>query len=343
MVSGIPSLAALATDIPSPTQGVWYLGPIPIRAYALCILAGIIVAVWWADRRLVARGARKGVALDISAWAVPFGIVGGRIYHLITTPQPYFGPGGHPMDAFAIWNGGLGIWGAIALGAVGVWIGCRRHGMTFKAFADAAAPGILVAQAMGRFGNYFNNEIYGGPTDLPWRLKVYEWDQALGHAVTDASGHPIVKGYFHPTFLYESIWCVLLAVALIQLERRRRLAPGQTFAAYVMGYPIGRIVIENMRTDTANHILGQRVNTWVSMLVFLIGLLLWIQFGRTAHAAAEAGDNGDDTGVSPPAITEPGREGEGPDTDAAAPERARTDEGGAAADSSAPADREGHA
>lgn len=303
-VSGIP-MAALGTYIPSPTQGVWDLGPIPIRAYALCILAGIVVAVWWTDRRLVARGAPKGAALDISAWAVPFGIVGGRIYHLITTPQPYFGSGGHPMNAFAIWNGGLGIWGAIAFGAVGVWIGCRRHGVTFKQFADAAAPGILVAQAMGRFGNYFNNEIYGGPTTLPWALKVYEWDQALGRAVTDAAGNPIVKGYFHPTFLYEAIWCVLLAAGLIWLERHRRLAPGQVFAAYVMGYPIGRVIIENMRSDFANHILGQRVNTWVSALVFLIGLLMWIQFGRTARrqvaaagdAAPDASDTNDETDV----------------------------------------------
>lgn len=295
-VSGIPTMASLTTYIPSPTQGVWYLGPIPIRAYALCILAGIIVAVWWTDRRLVARGARKGIALDIGAWAVPFGIVGGRIYHLITTPQPYFGPGGHPLDAFAIWNGGLGIWGAVALGAVGVWIGCRRHGLTFKQFADAAAPGLLVAQAMGRFGNYFNNEIYGGPTNLPWALKVYEWDQALGRAVTDAAGNPIVKGYFHPTFLYEAIWCVLLAVGLVWLERHRRLASGQTFAAYVMGYPVGRIVIENMRSDSANHILGQRVNTWVSILVFLIGLIMWIRFGRARAAGGTApAETGDET------------------------------------------------
>ncbi|WP_347351308.1 prolipoprotein diacylglyceryl transferase [Intrasporangium sp.] len=294
-VSGIPTLASPVAYIPSPTQAVWYLGPVPIRAYALCILAGIVVAVWWTDRRLVAGGARKGVALDISAWAVPFGIVGGRIYHLITTPQPYFGPGGHPMDAFAIWNGGLGIWGAIALGAFGVWIGCRRHGVTFTAFVDAAAPGVLVAQAMGRFGNYFNNEIYGGPTTLPWRLKVYEWDQALGHAVTDSAGNPIVKGYFHPTFLYESIWCVLLVFALLWLERHRRLAAGQTFAAYVMGYPIGRIVIENMRSDAANHILGQRVNTWVSILVFLVGLLLWVRFGRAAPPGGPGGTGTGDT------------------------------------------------
>ncbi|MDN5795668.1 MAG: prolipoprotein diacylglyceryl transferase [Intrasporangium sp.] len=334
-LSGIPAAASVATYIPSPTQAVWYLGPIPIRAYALCILAGIVVAVWWTDRRLVAGGARKGVALDISAWAVPFGIVGGRIYHLITTPQPYFGPGGHPMDAFAIWNGGLGIWGAVALGALGVWIGCRRHGVTFTAFADAAAPGLLVAQAMGRFGNYFNNEIYGGPTTLPWRLKVYEWDQALGHAVTDASGDPIVLGYFHPTFLYESIWCLLLAAGLIWLERHLRLAAGQTFAAYVMGYPVGRIVIENMRSDAANHILGQRVNTWVSILVFLIGLLLWIKFGR----AAPRGRHRDAPTAAPPA---PAR-GEKPGGADRAEHGADSAEHEGAADTAQPADRDGPA
>jgi prolipoprotein diacylglyceryl transferase len=305
--SAIPLISQLPGYIPSPTQGVWDLGPIPVRAYAMCILAGIIVAVWWTGRRLVARGAPHGAALDISTWAVPFGIIGGRIYHVISTPEPYFGPGGHPLDAFAIWNGGLGIWGAIAFGAVGAWIGARRAGVRFRDFADAAAPGVLVAQAMGRFGNYFNNEIYGGPTNLPWALKVYEWDQALGHAVRDAAGNPVVRGYFHPTFLYEAIWCLILVGALLLLERRRRLRPGQTFAAYVMGYPIGRIVIENMRSDFANHILGQRVNTWVSILVFLLGLWMWFRLGRAAAPApdgtsplADSEDHADPVGSAEP-------------------------------------------
>ncbi|HET7398412.1 MAG TPA: prolipoprotein diacylglyceryl transferase [Intrasporangium sp.] len=293
-LNGIPSLALdlaagaaapVPAEIPSPTTGVWHLGPVPIRAYALCILAGIVVAVWLTQRRLLDRGGRAGVALDVSAWAVPFGIVGGRLYHLITTPQPYFGAGGRPMDAFAIWNGGLGIWGAVALGAVGAWIGCRRHGVVFLDFADAAAPGILIAQAMGRFGNYFNNEIYGRPTDVPWRLKVYEWDTGLGQAVRDAAGEPIVKGWFHPTFLYEALWALALAAALIVLDRQRSLRRGQLFAAYVMGYPVGRIVVENMRSDSANEILGQRVNTWVSLLVFLLGAWLWRRFGRTSPEA----------------------------------------------------------
>jgi prolipoprotein diacylglyceryl transferase len=318
-LSAIPVISQLPSYIPSPTQGVWDLGPIPIRAYAMCILAGIIVAVWWTGRRLTARGAPEGAALDISTWAVPFGIIGGRIYHVITTPEPYFGAGGHPLDAFAIWNGGLGIWGAIAFGGLGAYIGARRAGVRFRDFADAAAPGILVAQAMGRFGNYFYNEIYVGPTNLPWALKVYEWDQALGHAVRDAAGNPVVKGYFHPTFLYESLWCLLLVGVLLLLERRRRLRPGQTFAAYVMGYPIGRIVIENMRSDFANHILGQRVNTWVSILVFLLGLWMWFALGRAEvpvttepdpGRTADAADPGDAGGSKEPG--EPEREPTGP-------------------------------
>jgi prolipoprotein diacylglyceryl transferase len=277
-LSGIPSL--LPAQIPSPSVGVWHLGPIPIRGYAMAILAGIVVAVWLTQRRLAAQGERPGVALDISAWAVPFGIVGGRIYHVITTPQPYFGENGNPWDAFKIYEGGLGIWGAIALGALGAWIGCRQSGVSFLRFIDAAAPGVLIAQAMGRFGNWFNNEIYGKPTDVPWRLRIYEWDTALGRAVVDANGDPVVLGYFHPTFLYEALWCLALAGLLIWIGRRWSLRPGQVFAAYVMGYPIGRIVIENMRTDAANHILGQRVNTWVSILVFLLGLALWFWFRR---------------------------------------------------------------
>ena len=273
-------LTALPLEFPSPTTGVWNLGPLPVRAYAMCILAGIVVAIWMTQKRLATRGGKPGQVLDISAWAVPFGIVGGRIYHLITSPQAYFGEGGNPWNAFRVWEGGLGIWGAIALGALGAYIGCRRQGVRFLDFCDAAAPGILVAQAMGRFGNYFNNEIHGSPTDLPWGLKVYEWDQAAGHAVLDANGNPVVLGVFHPTFLYEAIFCLLLAGLLIWLDRRHDFRRGQIFALYVAGYPIGRGVVEFMRTDDANHILGLRVNSWVSILVFLLGVFLYFWFGR---------------------------------------------------------------
>ena len=273
-------LTALPLEIPSPTTGVWNLGPLPIRAYAMCILAGIVVAMWITSRRLATRGGTPGQVLDISAWAVPFGIVGGRIYHLITSPQAYFGEGGNPWNAFRVWEGGLGIWGAIALGALGAYIGCRRTGVSFLDFVDSAAPGILVAQALGRFGNYFNNEIHGSPTELPWGLKVYEWDPAAGHAVLDADGNPVVLGVFHPTFLYEAIFCVLLAGLLVWLDRRYDFRRGQIFALYVAGYPVGRGVIEFMRTDEANHVLGLRVNSWVSILVFLLGVGLFFWYGR---------------------------------------------------------------
>jgi len=303
---------ALPAEIPSPTTGVWWLGPVPIRGYAMSILLGIIVAIWLTSRRLDDRGGRPGQVLDISAWAVPFGIVGGRIYHVITTPQPYFGEGGNPWHAFRIWEGGLGIWGAIALGAVGAWLGCRRHGVAFRDFADAAAPGILVAQALGRFGNWFNNEIYGPPTDLPWALRIHEWDSSAGHAVLDSSGNPIVKGLFHPTFLYEAIWCLLLAAALVWLDGRRPLKPGQVFALYVVGYPVGRFFIENIRTDDANRILGLRVNVWVSVLVFLLGLVLYRQAGRRTVPAGEGKrpSSADELGEAEPGEP-PAAEGDG--------------------------------
>ena len=274
------TLALLPLEIPSPSTGVWNLGPLPVRAYAMCILLGIVVAMWITQRRLATRGGKPGQVLDISAWAVPFGIIGGRIYHLITSPQAYFGEGGNPWNAFKVWEGGLGIWGAIALGALGAYIGCRRQKVNFLDFVDSAAPGILVAQALGRFGNYFNNEIHGAPTDLPWGLRVYEWDQAAGHAVLDASGNPVVLGVFHPTFLYEAIFCVLLAWLLVWLDKRYDFRRGQIFALYIAGYPIGRGVVEFMRTDDANHILGLRVNSWVSILVFLLGVFLFFWFGR---------------------------------------------------------------
>lgn len=281
-------LPALPATLPSPTQSVWHLGPFPVRAYALCILVGIVAAAWITGRRLAVRGGTPAQALDVAAWAVPFGIVGGRIYHVITTPQPYFGAGGNPADALRVWEGGLGIWGAVALGALGAWIGCRRSGVDFRDFADALAPGLLVAQAIGRCGNWFNNEIYGSQTTLPWGLTIHQWDQTAGRAVLDASGQPVVLGMFHPTFLYEIIWCLLLAAALVVVERRRTLHPGQLFALYVMGYPLGRVFIELIRTDEANRILGLRVNVWVSVLVFLLGLWLLRRSALVARAEARA-------------------------------------------------------
>ncbi|MCU1603538.1 MAG: lgt [Modestobacter sp.] len=258
---------SVLASIPSPTQGVWDLGPFPVRAYALCIIAGIVLACWIGERRWLARGGAPGDVLDIAVWAVPFGIVGGRIYHVITTPEPYFGANGDPLRAFAIWEGGLGIWGAIALGGLGAWIGCRRRGIPLPAYADAIAPGIAVAQAVGRLGNWFNNELYGKATDLPWALTVHRWDASAGRALTGPDGAAQVLGTFHPTFLYELLWNLGVAALVVWADRRFRLSHGRAFALYVLAYCAGRVWIEMLRIDTAEHFLGLRLNVFTSIVV----------------------------------------------------------------------------
>ena len=289
----------LAT-LPSPTQGVWELGPLPIRAYALCIVAGIVAAVWLTEKRWIARGGAPGEVLDIAVWAVPFGIAGGRLYHVISSPRPYFGEGGDPLRAFAIWEGGLGIWGAIALGGVGAWIGCRRLGIPLPAFADAVAPGLLVAQAIGRLGNWFNNELYGGPTDLPWALRIYEWQG--GRAVVGADGEPVVAGFFHPTFLYELLWNLAAAALVIWADRRFRLGHGRAFALYVVAYCTGRLWIELLRTDPAETFFGVRLNVFTAVIVGLLAVayLVW-QRGRPREVLDRRPEEpGDDAGPAEP-------------------------------------------
>jgi prolipoprotein diacylglyceryl transferase len=203
---------------------------------------------------------------------VPFGVIGGRIYHVLTSPDAYFGPDGDPIKALYVWQGGLGIWGAVVLGGIGAWIGCRRNGVRLPPFADAIAPGIVLAQAIGRWGNWFNNELYGRATDLPWGLRIYEWDSSAGHAVRDAAGNPVVLGSYQPTYLYESIWDVIVAIVLIWADRRWRLGHGRVFALYAVTYAAGRGVVESLRIDDANHILGLRLNIWTSVIVFAGGL-----------------------------------------------------------------------
>ncbi len=261
--------------LPSPTQSVWHLGPLPIRAYALCIIAGILLALVVAERRWRVRGGRDAQLWDVCGWAIVFGIVGGRLYHVLSDPELYFKPGRHPIDAFKIWDGGLGIWGAVALGGFGAWIGCRRKGIRLSVFADTVIPGVIAAQAVGRWGNWFNNELYGGPTSLPWKLQIHSIDLISGRAALNAAGHPAVLGYFQPTFLYESLWDISLALTLVWIDRRLRVGAGQLFALYVMGYTAGRGWIEALRHDHANHILGLRLNDWTSLIVFLAGAVLF--------------------------------------------------------------------
>ncbi|RZT80030.1 prolipoprotein diacylglyceryl transferase [Micromonospora violae] len=274
-LASLPPQAAL----PSPSTAVWQLGPVPIRAYALCIIAGIVLACWVTERRLRQRGVAPGAVLDIAVWAVPAGIIGARIYHVVTSPEKYFGAGGDPMKAFAIWEGGLGIWGAVAGGAVGAWIAARQLGIPLSVVADALAPGLPLAQAVGRLGNWFNNELFGGRTTLPWGLEIHRMDpDNPGHALRDDAGQPILEpGLYQPTFLYELLWNLGVVALVLLLDRRLKLGRGRAFALYVMGYTAGRFWIELMRTDEANQILGVRLNVWTAALVFLGALIYFVR------------------------------------------------------------------
>lgn len=265
--------AMLPAAIPSPPQSVWYLGPVPLRAYALAILVGIVAAVWITQRRWAARGGDPETVLEITYWAVPFGIVGGRIYHVFSSPDAYFGADGNPAKAFRIWEGGLGIWGAIAFGALGAYIGCRRQGVRFSVFADSVAPGLLVAQAIGRLGNWFNQELFGAPTDLPWGLRI---DPA---SPTFPDGLP-PDTLFHPTFLYEMLWNLAAAAVLVWADRRFRLGHGRVFWLYVVLYTAGRVWIEALRIDPAETVLGLRLNVWTSIVVGVGALVAFVVVGR---------------------------------------------------------------
>jgi prolipoprotein diacylglyceryl transferase len=250
-----------------------------LRAYALCILVGIGVCVWWADRRLVAKGYPKGAVYDIAVWAVPFGIVGGRLYHVITDNQLYFRPGRDPVQALEIWRGGLGIWGAIALGALGAWIGARRHRVPvrFSDLADALGPAIPIAQAVGRFGNYFNQELYGRPSTLPWALKIDPAHREPRYANVAT---------YQPTFLYEAIWDVGVAGVVIWAERRFKLGAGRAFALYVAVYCVGRGWIEYLRIDEAHRYLGLRLNDYTCIILFVLSVgYMW----RKRHAPVNQG------------------------------------------------------
>ena len=219
--------ALIAAGIPSPSQGVWYLGPIPLRAYGIIIAAGMIIGVWWTARRYRDRGGNPDTLYDAALWAIPLGVVGARIYHVITSPDAYFGPGGDPMLAFQIWRGGLGIWGGVAFGALGVYIAVKRAGVRLGPIADSLAPALLIAQAIGRWGNWFNQELFGAPTTMPWGLQI--------DAAHMPAGYP-AGTLFHPTFLYECLWNLAAAALIVWLDRRHRFAGGQVFGLYLLAY-----------------------------------------------------------------------------------------------------------
>lgn len=277
--------ALIAAGIPSPSQGVWYLGPIPLRAYGIIIAAGMIIGVWWTARRYRDRGGNPDTLYDAALWAIPLGVVGARIYHVITSPDAYFGPGGDPMLAFQIWRGGLGIWGGVAFGALGVYIAVKRAGVRLGPIADSLAPALLIAQAIGRWGNWFNQELFGAPTTMPWGLQI--------DAAHMPAGYP-VGTLFHPTFLYECLWNLAAAALIVWLDRRHRFAGGQVFGLYLMAYTAGRCWIEMLRIDDAHRVLGLRLNVWTSLLVFALGVLVFVVAGRLGRPTRVVADGSTD-------------------------------------------------
>ncbi|MCW4459521.1 prolipoprotein diacylglyceryl transferase [Microbacterium sp. MPKO10] len=256
------------TSIPSPDVSFIQLGPFTIHFYALCILAGIIAAAFITNARMTRRGAESGLIIDLMLWVVPFGIVGARIFHVLTHPDDYFYPGADLLRTLYIWEGGIAIFGALIGGGIGAWIGCRVLKLRFSVFADALAPGMLVAQAFGRFGNWFNQELYGLPTDLPWGLEI------------DASNPAFPVGLpadtlFHPTFLYEVIWNLLGAAVIIAIGRRFTLQWGRQFALYLIWYGAGRVVWESIRIDPSEVFLGLRVNVWAALIAVVVGIVIF--------------------------------------------------------------------
>lgn len=268
----------LRTAIPTPSFSVFEVGPFSIHAYALFIISGVAIAIWLGNRRFIkAFPQAVGIVSDVAVIAVPSGVIGGRIYHVISSPNQYFGKDGNPIDALKIWQGGLGIWGAISLGALGALIAYRHLGRTrdlpqFRYFLDALAPGILFAQAIGRWGNWFNGELYGRPTDLPWALEIPRNLRGIEYRDFET---------FHPTFLYESLWCLLLGLLLMKLSPR--LLGGQVFSLYILGYCAGRLVFESLRIDDASLIFGVRINIFVAIAVGTLAALLFRRFSKQSR------------------------------------------------------------
>jgi prolipoprotein diacylglyceryl transferase len=255
-------------SIPAPEINFIQLGPFRVYFYALFILAGIVLALLLTEGRLKARGAESGIALDISLWAIPFGILGGRFYHVITHPNDYFFEGADLLAVFRIWEGGLAIYGAIVFGSLGAYIGARRAGIKFLSYLDALAPGMLLAQAVGRWGNYFNSELYGTPTDLPWGLEVQSSNPAYPLGLPDGV-------LFHPTFLYESIWSIAGVALLLLIDSRFKLRWGKMFSLYLIYYSIGRIWVEAIRIDPSEVLLGLRINIWSAIAGIVAGLIIY--------------------------------------------------------------------
>jgi prolipoprotein diacylglyceryl transferase len=277
-------LPAVAMRIPSPPGNGFHVGPAFIHYYGLMYVIGITLAILITQRRWTAAGGDPGLVGDVAIWSVPAGIVGGRIYFDITTPKyiPH-----HWWGVFAVWDGGLGIWGAIPAGVAAGALVVRRSGNSIRLMMDAVAPGLLLAQGIGRWGNYWNQELYGKPTSLPWGLQIDQAHQQGVIAPQYQSTGPY--GYYQPTFLYEFLWDMLGVGALLWIDRRFTLKRPALFALYVAWYTTFRTVEEVLRIDPSNYFLGMRINFWVSLVVWIaaVAFFIWWQFVRVPSAPSE--------------------------------------------------------
>nr|WP_245981898.1 prolipoprotein diacylglyceryl transferase [Frondihabitans australicus] len=244
-----------------------------IHMYAICILAGIVAAVLFTNARLNRRGAERWVIIDLAIWCVPFGIVGGRIFHVVTHTDDYFGPGKNWVTIFYVWEGGLAIFGALIFGAIGAWLGCRQTGIRFWVFVDALVPGLMLAQAFGRLGNYFNVELYGTPTTLPWGLQVPSSNAAYPVGLPAGT-------LFHPTFAYEILWNLFGLFVILLINKNVKLEWGKTFALYLVWYGSGRMWFESIRTDYSDVFFGLRTNVWAAMGAVVLGIIIFLVQSR---------------------------------------------------------------
>lgn len=240
-----------------------------IQSYAICILAGIVIASVLTGWRLRQRGVDAGYVVDVAIWAVLLGIVFARAFHVLSHPDDYFSAGADPWAVFRVWEGGIAIFGSLIGGALGIWIACRQLGLRFTTFVDALAPGLLLAQAAGRLGNWFNHELFGQPTDLPWGLEIEATNPAYPVGLPEGV-------LFHPTFAYEILWNVLGAVVLLWIDRRRDVQWGRLVALYLIWYGAGRSVFETIRLDPSELFLGIRTNVWMAFAAIAIGVVVWI-------------------------------------------------------------------
>lgn len=265
------TLTTFESGIPSPVINSIDLGFVEIRFYALFILAGMAIAIIVMGRRLQRRGHSRDAALSIALWAIPFGIIGARLYHVVTHPMDYFFVGADLWKVFAIWEGGIAIFGAVIFGAVGVWIGARQEGIRFVEAADALAPALLLAQAMGRMGNYVNQELFGTPTTLPWGLQIDPGNPAIPPGTPDGT-------LFHPLFLYELLWnlvgfaCILLIERMWRSRRGPEAPRGVALGLYLIWYGLGRAWFESFRLDpTEFELLGVKINIITAIIAALAG------------------------------------------------------------------------